>query len=131
MITNNFHKIEFESKDGSDMPNDVYKNIKELAQNLQIIRNHIGKPIIINSAYRSPAHNRRIGGVRNSFHTKGMAADIVIKGLSPKKLARIIKKLMNEGKIKKGGIGLYNTFVHYDTRGYFAKWDNSSWYNFY
>jgi uncharacterized protein YcbK (DUF882 family) len=129
-ITNNFHLIEFHSKDGSPMPDHVLQNVAELARNLQILRNEIGKPIHINSGYRSPEHNRRIGGVPNSFHTKGMAADIVVRGISPRKLSKIIRKLISQGKMEKGGIGLYNTFVHYDIRGYNARWDNSSWFNF-
>ncbi len=130
-LTNNFNTLEFESRDGATMPAWVLNNIKELARNLQVLRDYIGKPIHINSGYRSIEHNRRIGGVPNSYHTKGMAADIAVKGYTSKRLAKVIRKLMNEGKITKGGIGLYNGFVHYDIRGYLAKWDNSSWYNFF
>lgn len=66
------------------------------------------------SGYRSPAYNdylRRIkrGVARNSLHTKGMAVDISIDGLSPRKLARIAKSL------RLGGVGTYRNFVHVDT----------------
>ena len=129
-LTENFNKIEFESKDGSEMPNDVLENIKELSKNLQALRDYTGKPIHVNSGYRSPEHNKRIGGVNNSYHTKGMASDIVIRDYTPKKLVRIIQKLIKQGKMKQGGIGLYNSFVHYDIRGTKARWDNSSLFNF-
>jgi len=129
-LTTNFNKIEFDSKDGAEMPSYVLDNIKELSSNLQALRNYTGKPIHINSGYRSPSHNSKIGGVRNSYHTKGMASDIVIRDYSPKKLVRIINKLIKEGKMKQGGIGLYNSFVHYDIRGKKARWDNSSLFNF-
>jgi uncharacterized protein YcbK (DUF882 family) len=129
-LTENFNIIEFQSKDGSEMPEHVIHNIKELAENLQVLRDYIGSPIHINSAYRSPAHNAKIGGVKNSFHTKGKAADITVKGYTPRKLARIILKLIGEGKMSQGGLGLYNGFIHYDIRGTKARWNNSSWYNF-
>lgn len=128
-LTQNFNKIEFDSKDGAEMPPIIIIQIKELAEDLQVIRDYINKPIHINSAYRSITHNKDIGGVRNSYHTKGMAADITVKGYTPRKLARVILKLMKEEKITKGGIGLYNGFVHYDIRGRYAFWNKSSWYN--
>lgn len=116
-LTPNFTREEFDSKDGAPMPAAQFECIKELAAQLQIIRNHIGKPIRINSGYRSPAHNDAIGGASNSYHMKGMAADIVVSGMSPSDLAATITALMIEGKITKGGIGKYNSFVHYDIRG--------------
>ncbi len=125
-----FNSYEFDSKDGAVMPNKVSENIKILANNLDVLREYIGQPIYINSGYRSLNHNARIGGVRNSYHTLGMASDISVKNYTPKKLARTIKKLIRQGKMKQGGIGLYNGFVHYDIRGYAARWDNSSWFNF-
>ena len=129
-LTDNFNKIEFESKDGSEMPDWVLVNIKELAENLQVIRDIVCKPIHINSAYRSPEHNEKIGGVKNSFHKKGIAADITDKGKTPRQLAKLILDLIKQGDISQGGVGLYNGFVHYDIRGTTARWDNSSWYNF-
>tara|TARA_R110000851_G_scaffold320963_1_gene486092 strand:- start:309 stop:710 length:402 start_codon:yes stop_codon:yes gene_type:complete len=129
-LTNNFNKIEFESKDGSEMPNWVLVNIKELAKDLQVIRDYIKTPIHINSAYRSPSHNKKIGGKKNSYHIKGMAADITVKGYTPRKLARVILKLIKAGKLEDGGLGLYNGFIHWDIRGRKGRWDNSSWYSF-
>ena len=46
---------------------------------VQKIRNHFNQPVTINSGYRCPTHNRNVGGVSNSRHTKGEAADIVVK----------------------------------------------------
>jgi hypothetical protein len=53
-LTNNFSKSEFDSKDGAEMPDDVLENVKKLAGYLQILRDHLGKSIKINSGYRSP-----------------------------------------------------------------------------
>lgn len=116
-VTKDFYWKEFESRDGATMPATVKKNITLLAQSLQALRDKIGKPILINSGYRSPSHNKRIGGVPNSQHTLGKAADIKVHGLSPKQVAEEIEKLIKAGKMKEGAIGVYSTFVHYDIRG--------------
>lgn len=123
-LTKNFKLSEFESKDGSEMPDDVYENIVKLADELQIIRDIVKRPIRINSAYRSVEHNRNVGGVSNSTHLDGIAADIVIVGLTPAKMYLIIDKLQHGGYIMTGGLGLYNTFVHYDIRGRRKRWKN-------
>ena len=129
-LTKNFSKIEFDSRDGAEMPTQILDNVKIVAQNLQRVRDYTGLPIHINSGYRSVEHNRRIGGVPNSFHTKGMAADIVIRGKSPLDVFKLMRELMKSGIISKGGLGLYDSFVHYDIRGFEATWDNRKrkWY---
>ena len=42
---------------------------------LQTLRSRLGKPLIVNSAYRSPEHNRRVGGAKHSKHLEGAAFD--------------------------------------------------------
>jgi uncharacterized protein YcbK (DUF882 family) len=123
-ITENFSLAEFNSKCGRPMPNNVLKNITELAKNLQVIRDEVNLPISITSGYRSPQHNARVKGARNSQHLLGTAVDLKVKGMSPSSVALVIEKLIQEGKIKQGGIGIYNTWVHYDIRGTKARWDN-------
>lgn len=122
-LTKNFTRREFKSRDGAKMPEDVLSNIKELASNLQVLRDFLGEPIRINSAYRSPAHNKAIGGVKNSQHILGRAADIKVKDIETKDLYLIIESLILDGKMKDGGLGLYDTFVHYDIRESKARWD--------
>jgi len=122
-LTNNFSKKEFDSKDGAEMPNDVLMNVQKLAGQLQILRNNINKPITINSGYRSPEHNKAIGGVENSQHVLGKAADIKVKGISTRILAALIEDLINDGDMLQGGLGIYDTFVHYDIRKNQARWD--------
>jgi uncharacterized protein YcbK (DUF882 family) len=122
-ITKNFNKREFNSKDGRRMPKDVLKNIIILAEQLQILRDHLQAPIHINSAYRSPQHNKRIGGVKNSQHIYGRAADITSRDYTPKQLHTEIERLIAKGEMLEGGLGLYNGFVHYDIRGYKARWN--------
>ena len=125
-LSKNFSLPEFASKDGACFPDEGKAKLAKLATNLQIIRDHFGKPITINSGYRSPAHNEKIGGVKDSYHTKGMASDIVIEGIRPYVLAKQIQLLIDSGKLHQGGIGIYDSFVHYDIRGHFARWNNQT-----
>ena len=64
-----------------NVPNaEQVKNLKHLCENvLQPLRDHLGKPVVINSGFRSQAVNMAVGGAKNSQHTKGEAADIKCK----------------------------------------------------
>ena len=121
-LSKNFKKSEFKCNDGSETPDELMGNLRDLVENLQIIRDTIGKPIRVISGYRSPKYNRKINGAKRSQHMKSKAADIVIRGMKPVEVRSIIIKLIKEGKIKKGGVGLYKYFVHYDVRGFNARW---------
>ena len=121
-LTKNFSLQEFNSKCGKDIPNEILPNIIELAKNLQVLRDEVNKPISITSGYRSPEHNAKVKGAKNSQHIKGTAADIKVKGMTPKEVALVIEGLIEQGKIKEGGIGIYRTWVHYDIRGKKARW---------
>ena len=125
ILTKNFSKSEFDCKCGCKMPLDVLENVKELAESLQIIRNKLRKSIKVNSGYRCTEHNRNVGGSPNSQHLLGKASDIVISGKKPSETYDFINKLMGLDMIKVGGLGKYNTFTHYDIRGYNARWDFS------
>jgi len=122
-MTKNFKKEEFNCKCGCDMPDDVYANITKVANQLQFLRDSLGKPIKINSGYRCPEHNLKIGGVTNSQHQFGKAADIVIKALPTNIVRQYIDDFISDGEMLQGGLGLYETFVHYDIRGKKARWD--------
>ena len=122
-LTENFNREEFDCADGSEMPTEVQLNIAELAVQLEIIRSHFNAPITINSAYRSPEHNRKIGSNDSSQHILGKAVDIVVKGVAPDDVYDAIEFLISEGLVKEGGLGRYNTFTHYDTRGTRARWN--------
>jgi uncharacterized protein YcbK (DUF882 family) len=104
------------------MPPKVMRNIIELAKNLQVLRDAIGKTISITSGYRSPEHNAKVKGAKNSQHTKGTAADIKVKGMTPKEVAKVIEGLIANGKMTQGGIGIYSSWVHYDCRKIKARW---------
>ncbi len=94
---------------------------EKLVEYLSKIREHFGQPITITSGYRCPVHNRNVGGATGSRHGKGDAADIVVKGTSPRTVAQYAESI----GIK--GIGLYETskdghFVHIDTRDVKSFW---------
>ena len=122
-LTKNFKKEEFDSKDGAEMPREVLENIKMLSKYVQLIRNEIGVQLVINSGYRSPQHNAKVGGVKNSYHVQGKASDLKPKGITPKQLYDVIIKLIKGGVIYNGGVGLYDTFVHYDIGCQGRRWD--------
>lgn len=122
VLTKNFKLEEFKCKDGSPVPEELVPYTLELAQNLQVLRDLVDKPIRVISGYRSKKYNTRIKGARRSQHMLAKAADIKIAGMEPKDIKELIEKLIKDGKMKKGGVGLYRTFVHYDIRGYNARW---------
>ena len=64
-----------------NVPNaEQVKNLQQLCENvLQPLRDHLGKPVVINSGFRSQAVNMAVGGAKNSQHMKGEAADIKCK----------------------------------------------------
>jgi uncharacterized protein YcbK (DUF882 family) len=91
-----------------------------LLQALEEIREAAGGPIQVTSGYRPPDYNRAVGGVSNSTHIDGLAADIFCDGLSTQTLHSICERVIG----KRGGVGYYprSGFVHVDLRGYEARW---------
>lgn len=114
-LSNNFTVKEFACKDGSDS---VLIDTA-LVELLQKIRDYFGKPITITSAYRTPEHNRKVGGSSGSYHVKGMAADIKISGVSAVEIAYFAQTVTN-------GVGVYyygsSDFVHVDIRASRTFW---------
>lgn len=121
-LTENFTRQEFDCKNGIQVPVDLLGNVQVLAQQLQILRDHLGEPIHINSGYRTPDYNASVGGKPKSQHLQAKAADITVKSKSPKQLAAYIEKLITAGTLKFGGMGLYKGFVHVDIRKNKARW---------
>lgn len=113
-LTKNFHAREFKSRDGMEVPANLLCNLQAVAEQLQILRDHLKAPIHLNSGFRSPAHNKAVGGAANSQHLLAKAADITTRDKTPKQLAAVIEKLIKDGKMKNGGVGIYKGFVHYD-----------------
>lgn len=112
-VTKNFKYGEFASKDGA-----LHNKLDIKAVNkLQQLRDGLGVPIIINSAYRSPKHNRNVGGASRSRHLQGDAFDIRVPGYTRLQIANFARGLGFTG------VSAYNTFTHVDTRpGSFVSW---------
>lgn len=106
-ISSNFKVKEFKCNDGSDK---IIVDTEFVETKLQNIRNHFKAAVTINSAYRTPTYNKKVGGASNSYHVKGRAFDIVVKGHSPSEVAKYARSIGVKGVIE------YNTFVHVDSR---------------
>jgi uncharacterized protein YcbK (DUF882 family) len=111
-LTEHFNLEEFQSHDGAPFPPEVVENLKKTALMLEWVRAAVGTPLFINSGYRSPAWNAKIGGEPNSYHIKGMAADIVSKTKTPAEVQAVCKRLQEQGVV--GGLGSYAGFTHVD-----------------
>ena len=113
-----FKPEEFESP---DIPGSGIKMNKRIIKALDYARNQVGLPFHINSGYRSEKHNRDVGGVSNSQHKLGNAADV---GISSQELGDSIEYWIKDYLGDDCGIGRYNTFIHVDCRNTKARWDN-------
>ena len=114
-LSQNFQVKEFACNDGSD----VIFISPELVTILQAIRSHFNKPVTINSGYRTPEYNKKVGGATQSQHLYGTAADIAVSGVSPKDVAAFAETLL----YNRGGIGIYAGFTHIDTRETKSRWN--------
>ena len=90
---------------------------------LQKIRDHVGKPVIVNSGYRSYLYNKKIYEDKNqkptnSRHISGQAADIRVAGMSGLEISKIALKVYGPNI----GVGVANSYAHIDVRGTYARW---------
>ena len=116
-LSTNFKVKEFASKDGSD----AVLVAPRLVMVLQSLRSHFCAAVTINSGYRTPQYNAKVGGVTDSQHCYGTAADIVVRGKTPAQVAAYARQLMPDW----GGVGVYakQNFVHIDVREAKADWN--------
>jgi hypothetical protein len=139
-------------------PQEIWPNIAATIHLLDLVRAHFHRSVVINSGYRAPEYNRRVGGAQLSQHQAFTALDFSVAGVSPREVGRLLRTWRDEGKwilvpflpervqwegpageipFKRlphrdgdngpevkfvGGIGVYNTFTHLDTRGTNANW---------
>lgn len=88
-----------------------------LIEVLDAMREALGKPLIVTSGYRCPMHNEAVGGVPNSFHVQGVAADVTYEGVDVHHLGKLAEAAGADG------IGIYaGGWVHVDVRGEWARW---------
>ena len=104
-----FKMSEFECRDGCPMPASARENIEALVEAvLDPARERFGKPITVNSGYRCPRHNAAVGGVPNSQHMRGEAADIRLAEITDN--AEIVSAIKENGRWDH--MIVYPTFVH-------------------
>ena len=101
-----------------DPPRNLWPQLVAVTAVADEARRRLGKPLRINSAYRTPAYNRAVGGAKLSQHARGAALDL---SGSPSALHKVLTQMRSEGLFR-GGIGKYRTFVHVDVRGKNADW---------
>ena len=116
-LSTNFTVKEFACNDGSD----TVLVAPRLVMVLQSIRSHFGTAVTINSGYRTPQYNAKVGGVAHSQHCYGTAADITVRGQKPAAVAAYARELMPDW----GGVGVYagQGFTHVDVRETRADWN--------
>jgi len=102
-------------------PETLWPNLVPTARLLDALRERLGVPVTISSAYRTAAYNRAVGGAANSWHRQFIACDIKANGASPAKVANALAEMRGQGFFR-GGIGRYSSFTHVDTRGVNADW---------
>ena len=93
---------------------------QRLLDGLENLRKLAGAPVIVHDAYRCPKRNEEVGGVADSEHTRGLAADIRISGLS---LQQMYGLALQVPEFANGGIGAYDGgFLHLDVRDHRSRW---------
>lgn len=105
-----FRLEEFQCKHCGEYPE--YGMSEVLLKKLDALREKIGAPIYVSSGFRCPLHNARVGGVPNSQHVQGTAADIICSAITVRELAQMCREMGFDGV----GEYPYDGFVHVDCR---------------
>jgi uncharacterized protein YcbK (DUF882 family) len=93
---------------------------ERLLSGLETLRKIANAAIVVQDAYRCPKHNEEVGGTADSEHTRGLAADVRIPGLSLQEMYDLARKVP---EFENGGIGAYDGgFLHLDVRDHRARW---------
>ena len=112
MLSKHFKKREFACKDGCGLGLADGDVNPELVAVLEDVREHFGRPVVINSGLRCQTHNKRVGGAPRSQHLLGTAADIRVSGVNPS----IVYHYLNTKYPDRYGVGKYKNFTHIDVR---------------
>ena len=93
------------------LPNGIEESLTDLVENvLDPVREKLGRPIVVNSGFRCPVHNRAVGGATGSQHVKGEAADVTLVQGSGCRVNDLAKAIVANGTWDQ--LILYPTFVH-------------------
>ena len=95
----------------------------EHMEKLELLRCKFGYPIIINSGYRCPVHNREISGAKRSWHMRKFATDIRPNWDGGKEYTERLAEMYAQAlELNFGGLGKYSTFIHLDMRPVKTRW---------
>ena len=109
MELNHFKIAEFQSPDLKGSGDRMDQNLLLI---LDSIRSELGRPMIVNSGFRTTEHNEKVGGSPNSSHLKGLAVDIHCPDSAYR--FHLVRLAMTHGISR---IGIYKTFIHLDIDG--------------
>ena len=109
MLSEHFSRAEFACHHCDQLPVDGIS--KALLEGLETLREAVGRPIFVTNGYRCPEHNEAVGGVEDSQHVQGKAADIWVDGYTAFALGQLCSEIFD-------GVGTYieADFVHVDMR---------------
>jgi len=117
-VTEHFLWADFACKHCGEIPSEEV--IRNTARFAEAIRARLGgQPMTINSGYRCPVHNARVGGASDSMHLRGWAIDITVKHLTPRQVQARLRPLLGKminGTGPLGALGSYRGFSHLDRR---------------
>ena len=117
-----FNEDEFACCRGTDYEVPAPYIDEKLLEILTAVREFFGVPVHITNSYRTPEHNKAVGGVEHSHHLytgNGAAADIQVKGTRPEEVHAFLDATYPDTL----GIGLYKVFTHVDARTRKARWN--------
>jgi len=117
-LTQNFVLSEFDCKDGTPVPEHLIDNVRLVATELQKVRDYFGKPIKVNSGYRTAEYNKKVGGSPTSYHLLALAADTKpLWYIDIGEYFKVVKKLTNFM-----GYGIGTGWIHLDLRKVYTVW---------
>jgi len=114
-ITKHFMRSEFACQDNCGFDQIDLR----LVNGLELLRNHLNKPVIVISGCRCEAHNKAIGGAKYSQHLLGKAADIRVDGMTARQIYDVARNI-----VEFHGFGVADSlnFVHLDVRDAPSRW---------
>ena len=104
-----------------------------LVDALETFRSRVGRPVIVDSAYRCPQHNSQVGGAGKSEHVEGLAADLRVNGMTAAELEAVARRIP---AIRGIGRADFQDYLHIDVRPTrtLANWcysANGKWCSYY
>lgn len=91
----------------------VVSNLRRVAEYLELVRTEVGSPLLVNSGFRTPEHNARVGGSSTSSHLQGLAADITAQSVPFDMMRQRIENAARGGRLPQ-----FDQIIFYPLRGF-------------